>query len=84
MNMYETSVKVPGIFAWPGHIPQGVVSQTMVSHYDFMPTLLEMCRRALSAQEGAARTLLCPRADGRERIPSATRWWYTMSTAPCA
>ena len=43
MNMYETSVKVPGIFAWPGHIPQGVVSQTMVSHYDFMPTLLEMC-----------------------------------------
>ena len=43
MNMYETSVKVPGIFAWTGHIPQGVVSQTMVSHYDFMPTLLEMC-----------------------------------------
>lgn len=43
MNMYDTSVKVPGIFCWPGHVPQGVVCDTMVSHYDFMPTLLEMC-----------------------------------------
>ena len=43
MNMYDTSTKVPGIFCWPGHIPQGVVCQTIVSHYDFMPTILEMC-----------------------------------------
>ena len=43
MNMYDTSTKVPGIFAWPGHIPGGVVCQTMVSHYDFLPTILEMC-----------------------------------------
>lgn len=43
MNMYDTSVKVPGIFAWKGHIPAGVVSDTMVSHYDFLPTLLDLC-----------------------------------------
>ena len=40
-NMYDTSVKVPAIFSHPGHIPQGVVSDALVSGYDFMPTLLE-------------------------------------------
>ena len=41
--MYDTSVKVPGLFCWKGHIPAGVVSGTMVSHYDFLPTLMELC-----------------------------------------
>ena len=40
-NMYENSIKVPAIFSQPGRIPQGVVSDSMVSAYDFMPTLLE-------------------------------------------
>ena len=40
-NMYDTSVKVPGLISRPGHIPEGHVSQAMVSHYDFMPTLLD-------------------------------------------
>lgn len=41
-NMYDTSVKVPGLFAYPGHIPSGVVNREMVSHYDLYPTLLEL------------------------------------------
>ncbi|HBQ64025.1 MAG TPA: sulfatase [Clostridiales bacterium] len=41
LNMYDTSVKVPAIFCWPGGFPAGRVSQAMVSGYDFMPTLLE-------------------------------------------
>ena len=40
-NMYDTSVKVPGLISRPGHVPQGVVAEEMVSHYDWMPTLLE-------------------------------------------
>ena len=43
MNMYDTSVKVPGIFCWPGHIPADTVNESMISHYDFMPTLLALC-----------------------------------------
>lgn len=39
--MYDTSVKVPVIFAQPGSIPQGVVNDDLLSHYDFMPTLLD-------------------------------------------
>jgi len=40
-NMYENSIKVPAIFSHPGTIPAGRVESTMVSAYDFMPTLLE-------------------------------------------
>ncbi|OGV31145.1 MAG: sulfatase [Lentisphaerae bacterium GWF2_45_14] len=41
LNMYEESVKVPFIMSLPGRIPQGAVSNDLLSHYDFMPTLLE-------------------------------------------
>jgi len=40
LNMYENSVKVPGIFSHPGRIASGVVSDAMVSQYDVLPTLL--------------------------------------------
>lgn len=40
-NMYDTSVKVPAIISRPGHVPQGVVNNDLLSHYDWMPTLLD-------------------------------------------
>jgi arylsulfatase A-like enzyme len=40
-NMYENSVKVPTLISRPGHIPAGVVSDALLSHYDFFPTLLD-------------------------------------------
>ncbi|MFO7958690.1 MAG: sulfatase-like hydrolase/transferase [Candidatus Brocadiia bacterium] len=41
MNMFETSVKVPALVSRPGHLPEGMVSDGLFSHYDFMPTLLD-------------------------------------------
>mgnify|MGYP005631704037 CR=1 FL=1 len=41
MNMYEESVKVPFIARCPGRIPSGVLNTGLVSHYDFMPTILD-------------------------------------------
>ena len=41
VNMYETSVKVPGLFACPGTIPGGRVLTSMRSHYDVYETLLD-------------------------------------------
>ncbi|OQB12680.1 MAG: Arylsulfatase [Firmicutes bacterium ADurb.Bin193] len=40
-NMYDTSVKVPFIVSHPGRIPKGVVCDSLLSQYDFMPTLLD-------------------------------------------
>ena len=41
LNMYEESVKVPFIARFPGNFPAGTVDTHLVSHYDFMPTLLD-------------------------------------------
>lgn len=41
LNMYDTSVKVPAIISHPGHLPEGMVCDALVSQYDFMPTLLD-------------------------------------------
>lgn len=41
MNMYEEAVKVPFLARCPGRVPAGVVNDGLVSHYDFLPTLLE-------------------------------------------
>ncbi len=40
-NMFDTSVLVPAIISRPGHVPQGVVNDDLLSHYDLMPTLLD-------------------------------------------
>jgi arylsulfatase A-like enzyme len=41
MNMYENSVTVPTLISHPGRIPAGTVSDALLSHYDFFPTVLE-------------------------------------------
>ncbi|MHC4253426.1 MAG: sulfatase-like hydrolase/transferase [Planctomycetota bacterium] len=40
-NMYDTSVKVPGLISRPGHVPEGAVEDGLWSHYDFRPTLVD-------------------------------------------
>ena len=42
VNMYEESVKVPFIARYPGTIPEAAVNDDLVSHYDVLPTILEM------------------------------------------
>lgn len=41
LNLFDTSVKVPMIMKVPEHITGGRISETMLSHYDIYPTLLE-------------------------------------------
>ncbi|NQT91154.1 MAG: sulfatase-like hydrolase/transferase [Lentisphaerae bacterium] len=41
LNMYEESVKVPFIARCRGRVPAGVLNTDLVSHYDFMPTILD-------------------------------------------
>lgn len=41
-NMYDSSVKVPFILAWPGHAPAGQVRHELFSAYDVASTLLDL------------------------------------------
>lgn len=41
-NMWDTSVKVPVIFSQPGTLPKNTGCDSMLSHYDIFPTLLDL------------------------------------------
>jgi arylsulfatase A-like enzyme len=41
MNMFDTAVKVPVLISRPGAVPQGIVNDDLLSHYDVLPTLLD-------------------------------------------
>lgn len=49
-NLYENSVRVPGIISQPGAIPVGVCD-ALVSAYDFMPTLLDYLDYEIPVQQ---------------------------------
>ncbi len=64
--MYEPSIRVPMLFAWPGRVPAGrVVGRHMVLNVDLAPTLLEVAGVAArpSALHGSS---FLPLAEGRE------------------
>ena len=56
-NMYDTSVKVPMLVSQPGSVPQGVVDESLLSHYDLFPTLLEYAGISVSPAVAAAGNL---------------------------
>jgi len=37
---WEGAFRVPQVIRWPGHVPSGVVSNEIISHLDWLPTLL--------------------------------------------
>lgn len=41
-NLYDTSVRVPCLLAWPGHFEAGCTLEGLYSQYDIAPTLLEL------------------------------------------
>lgn len=40
-NMFESTVRVPALISWPGHIAQGKRVTDLVALFDFGPTILE-------------------------------------------
>lgn len=42
VNMYDSAVKVPGLFACPGTLREGLVCDALVSHYDLYETILDL------------------------------------------
>ncbi len=42
MTCYEDAANAPAAIMWKGHIPEGVVSDVLVSNIDVVPTLLDL------------------------------------------
>ena len=91
-NMYENSVRVPFIMSRPGVLPEGQAVSEMVSAYDFMPTLLDLCglplpeggnlpgqsfAPLLTGTDAAAREHVCVYDEyGPVRMIRSTQWKY--------
>ena len=46
-NLYDNSLRVPGIVRWPGVIPPWQTIDATLSHMDWFPTLLEVCEASV-------------------------------------
>lgn len=65
LNMYDSSIKVPAIFAFPGRIPEGQVLSDLVSGYDMAATLLELAGiDSYEFEQGPGRSFARLLADG--------------------
>lgn len=42
-SLFEGGIRLPGIIAWPGHLPEGEVRGQLVHACDWLPTLAELC-----------------------------------------
>lgn len=41
-TLYDTGIRLPFIARWPGKIENGTVSDALISHIDFLPTLIDI------------------------------------------
>lgn len=41
-TLYDTGIRLPFIARWPGKIPSATVTDAMISHVDFLPTLIDI------------------------------------------
>ena len=48
---WEGGFRVPAMIRWPGHIPEGVISNEVMSHLDWFPTLTAAVGRDNIAQD---------------------------------
>ena len=69
-NMYDTSVKVPCLFAQPGRIAPAA-RDDLLSGYDVFPTLLDYLGIADRGRESAARSQFPPAARRQRPVPGA-------------
>jgi arylsulfatase A-like enzyme len=67
-NMYDTSVKVPTLISRPGHVPEGLVCEDMLSQYDVMPTLLDYLGFANPVAEHLPGRSFAPLLDGQSLV----------------
>ena len=71
---WEGAFRVPAMVRWPGHIKPGTVSNEVVSHLDWLPTLLDAAgvpdvkQRLLSGYQAGDRTFKV-HLDGYDLVP---------------
>jgi arylsulfatase len=74
---WEGAYRVPAMVSWPGHIKAGTVSNDIISHLDWMPTLLaaagvpDVTEKLLTGYSAAGKTFKV-HLDGYNMLPLLT------------
>ncbi|MCW5808235.1 MAG: arylsulfatase [Deltaproteobacteria bacterium] len=74
---WEGAFRVPLVVRWPGHIPADVVSNEVISHHDWLPTLLaaagepDITHKLLDGYEAAGKSFKV-HIDGYNLLPFLT------------
>jgi arylsulfatase len=74
---WEGAFRVPQAVRWPGHVPAGVVSNEVISHLDWLPTLLaaagepDVKQKLLEGHEAAGKSFRV-HLDGYDFLPYLT------------
>jgi arylsulfatase A-like enzyme len=76
INMFEESMLVPMIWAWPGHTPVQTLRPELVTAYDFLPTICEAAGADVPAKNLCGRSYL-PLVTGKP-LPKKHPWPSTV------
>jgi arylsulfatase A len=76
--VYEGGQRVPLVVRWPGHIPQGEVTDAVVSNVDWIPTLLELS--GAMAPEGLDGRSFAPLLLGGSHVARKMFWHFPHYT----
>lgn len=63
--MYDTSMRMPLVVSWPGHVPADVRQKALVQNIDFAPTFLDLAGVPLSSDMHGLS--LVPLLEGRQQ-----------------
>jgi len=80
-SLFEGGIRVPGLLAWPGHIPAGQVVDTPAAAMDVFPTLLEAAGGDIAKYDVDGVSLLPHVASGAAVAPRDLFWELGTQTA---
>ena len=72
--VYEGGLRIPLIVRWPGHVPEGKVTDEPVINTDWLPTLLEMT--GLPSPAGLDGVSFAAGLTGRSAYPQRSFFWH--------
>ncbi len=75
-TLYEGGIRVPLIIRWPGKIPEGKVSEAIVSSIDFYPTLLDITGIPAPSDQIIDGKSILPAITRDEYNPERTIFWH--------
>ena len=76
-SCYDSGIRTPMIMRWPGRVPQGAVSGSLVSTVDLTPSILSLLGLEVpSDMQGLdmSRVITDPRAEVRDYIHAERNW----------